>query len=147
MTYDGYPGIVQELMVAILKELKARNNWQPNDTVRVIFHAHRPLKRMDIGKIVFACAREIGAEQDIQMAFVTISHDHPFYILDRAERGEPLKRDSVVMKGVYAPVRGTIARIGRSTRLLAVNSGKLIRELEHPAPFSVINFAPPGLDL
>src|ERR1700676_3367517 len=119
--------MVRESMLSLLRELKSRNNWQPGDTVRVIFHAHRPLRRIDVGKIVFACTREIGAEQDIQMAFVTVSHDHPFYMLDRREKAVPVKRDSDIMKGVRAPVRGTIARIGRATRLLAVNSGKLIK--------------------
>jgi len=60
--------------------------------VRVIFHAHRPLKRIDVRKIVFACTPEIGAEQEIQMAFVSVSHGHPFYILDRREKGVPVKR-------------------------------------------------------
>lgn len=133
-SYAGYADMVQDSMLAILKELKTRNNWRPGDTVRVIFHAHRPLKRIEVAKILFACAREIGTEQDIQMAFVTVSHDHPFFIFDRAERGEPVKRDSDVMKGAYAPARGTVARIGRSTRLLAVNSGKLIKRRNSPLP-------------
>ena len=132
--YAGYPDMVRESMLAVLKELKTRNNWRPGDTVRVIFHAHRPLKRVDVAKIVFACTREIGSEQDIQMAFVTVSHDHPFFILDRGEKGEPIKRDSDIRKGVFAPMRGTIARIGRSTRLLAVNSGKLIKRQNSPLP-------------
>jgi len=132
--YDGYADMVRESMLSILKEVKARNNWQPGDTVRVIFHAHRPLRRVDVGKIVFACTREIGAEQDIQMAFVIVSHDHPFYILDRREKGVPVKRDSDVMKGVHAPARGTIARIGRATRLLAINSGKLVKRANTPLP-------------
>jgi hypothetical protein len=133
-TYDGYADMIRESMLSILRELKTRNNWHPGDTVRVIFHAHRPLKRVDVGKIVFACTREIGAEQDIQMAFVTVSHDHPFYILDRQEKGVPARRDSDVLKGAYAPARGTIARIGRATRLLAVNSGKLIKRRNSPLP-------------
>jgi hypothetical protein len=132
--YDGYPRMVQESMLAILRELKVRNNWQLGDTVRVIFHAHRPLKRVDAGRIVFACAREVGAEQDIQMAFVTVSHDHPFYIIDRKEKGEPVKRNSDIYKGVYAPARGTVAKVGRSTRLVAINSGKLIKRQNTPLP-------------
>ena len=88
--YDGYADMVRSSMLSILKELKARNNWHPGDTVRVIFHAHRPLKRVDVAKILFACTREIGAEQDIQLAFVTVSHEHPFFIMDRSEMGAVL---------------------------------------------------------
>jgi hypothetical protein len=132
--YDGYADMVRESMLDTLKDLKKRNNWQPGDTVRVIFHAHRPLKRVDVAKIVFECTREIGSDQDIQLAFVTVSHDHPFYILDLKENGVAVKRDSDIMKGVCAPVRGTIARIGRATRLLAVNSGRLIKRANSPLP-------------
>lgn len=136
--YEGYPDMIRENMLAILRELKKRNNWQPGDLVRVVFHAHRPLKRVDVGRIVFECAREIGNEQDIQMAFVTISQDHPFYLIDRKEAGIPIKRDSNIMKGVYAPARGSIARVGRLTRLLSVNSGKLIKRPNAPLPIPLL---------
>ncbi len=133
-SYESRADMVRVSMLSILKELKTRNNWRPGDTVRVIFHAHRPLRRVDLGKIAFACTREIGTEQDIQMAFVTVSHEHPFFILDRQEKGLPVRRDGDEMKGVFAPARGTIARVGRSTRLLAVNSGKLIKRANSPLP-------------
>jgi Piwi domain len=132
--YEGYADMVRSSMLSILKELKARNNWHPGDTVRVIFHAHRPLKRIDVAKILFACTREIGSDQDIQLAFVTVSHEHPFFIMDRKEKGVPVRRDSDQLKGAFAPVRGTIAKIGRATRLLAVNSGRLIKRPNSPLP-------------
>lgn len=131
--YDGFADTVRESMLAILREVKVRNNWQIGDTVRVIFHAHRPLKRADIAKIVFECARQVGAEQSLQMAFVTVTHDHPFYILDRAEKGIPIGTTNR-HKGIYAPARGTIARIGRHTRLLAVNAGRLVKRANTPLP-------------
>jgi hypothetical protein len=132
--YDGYPDAIRESMLGILRELKKRNNWRPGDTVRVVFHAHRPLKRVDVANIVFDCTREIGSEQDIQMAFVTISHDHPFVFLDRTERGIPIFKGSDTRKGAFAPARGSIARIGRLTRLLAVNAPKLIKRANAPLP-------------
>lgn len=132
--YDAYPEAVRESMLAILKELKKRNNWRPGDKVRVVFHAHRPLKKVDVARIVFDCTREIGSEQDIQMAFVTISHDHPFIILDKSQKGIAAYKGSETYKGVYAPARGTITRIGRFTRLLAVNAPRLIKRPNSPLP-------------
>jgi hypothetical protein len=38
------------------------------------------------------------------------------------------------MKGVMAPSRGTIARIGRWTRILALNSHRLIKRANSPLP-------------
>lgn len=136
--YNGYPDAIRESMTSILRELKKRNNWRPGDTVRVVFHAHRPLKRVDVANIVFDCTREIGSEQNIQMAFVTISHDHPFVFLDKSERGLPAFRGSNTRKGVFAPPRGAISRVGRLTRLLAVNSPTLIKRTNAPLPVPLL---------
>ena len=132
--YDEYPEVVRTSMLSILRDVKQRNNWQPGDRIRVVFHAHRPLKRVDIARIVFQCTREVGSEQDVQLAFVTVTHDHPFMLLDRNALGVPIKKQGRAMKGVYAPDRGTIAQIGRSSRLLAVNSGNLIKRANAPLP-------------
>lgn len=132
--YDSYPDAIRESMTGILRELKKRNNWRPGDTVRVVFHAHRPLKRVDVASIVFDCTREIGSDQNIQMAFVTVSHDHPFVFLDRSQRGLPAYRGGNARKGVFAPARGAISRVGRLTRLLAVNSPALIKRANTPLP-------------
>ena len=132
--YRDYPEVIRQSMLSVLRDVKKRNNWQPGDVVRVVFHAHRPLKRVDVAKIVFDCTRAIGSEQDIQLAFVTVTHDHPFMLIDRLEKGVFVKRGSELRKGVYAPERGTIATIGRSSRLLAVNSGSLIKRSNTPLP-------------
>jgi hypothetical protein len=81
-TYDGYAAMVRQSMLAIQEDLKTRNNWQPGDTVRVVFHAHKPLKRDEVAEIAFACAKQVGTAQNLQMAFVMISHDHPFFLFN-----------------------------------------------------------------
>ncbi len=135
--YEEHAEAVRESLMGVLQELKRRNNWQPGDTVRVIFHANKPLRRIDIAKVAFDCARAVGGEQHIQMAFVTISHDHPFSLFDRAERGEPVGKTGR-FKGIFAPARGTIARIGPYTRLLCVNAGKLIKRPNSPLPMPLL---------
>ena len=132
--YDDYAEMLRELTLDVLDQLKKRHNWKSGDTVRLVFHAHRPMRRVDVAKILFDCARQVGDEQQIQMAFVTISHDHPFYILDRQEHGIEVKGRDGKRKGELAPKRGTIARIGRFTRLLSVNSGPLIKRPNSPLP-------------
>lgn len=132
--FEDYAEAVRNSIVSILEDVSRRNNWQPGDTIRVIFHAHKPLKRDEVADIAFACARQVGAAQSLQMAFVTVSHDHPFYLFDPTEPGVPAAPNSERKKGVFAPDRGTIARIGRSTRLLAVNSPSLIKRANSPLP-------------
>ena len=132
--YSEYPDVVRSAMLSVLRDIKKRNNWQVGDLIRVVFHAHRPLRRIDIARIVFDCTREVGSEQHVQLAFVTITHDHPFTLFDRNAPGVPVRRRDSAKKGIYAPERGTIAQIGRSTRLLAVNSGRLIKRAQTPLP-------------
>lgn len=132
--YDDYTVMLREAMIGILEDVRKRNNWQPGDTVRVIFHAHKPLRRDEVADIVFTCGQQVGAAQNVQMAFVTVSQDHPFFLFDPKERGIPASRNSDEMKGVMAPARGTITRIGRWTRLLAVNSHTLIKRANSPLP-------------
>lgn len=69
--------------------------------------------------------------------FHTISHEHPFSLIDRAEKGEAVGKTGR-LKGVFAPARGTIARIGPNTRLLCVNAGKLIKRLNSPLPMPLL---------
>lgn len=111
-SYDEYGDLLRDLMVGALREVRARNNWQPGDTVRVIFHAHKPLKRDEVAKIVFECAKEVGDGQNLQLAFVTVSHDHPFFLADHAEKGVPVSWQSDVMKARSHPraalLRGSV---------------------------------------
>lgn len=132
--YSEYPDVVRSSMLSVLKEVKRTKNWKPGDKIRVVFHAHRPLRRIDVASIVFGCMREVGSEQDIELAFVTVTHDHPFFLIDKNDNGVPIRKGSTTRKGVYAPKRGTIARLGRHTRLLSVNAGFLIKRPETPLP-------------
>jgi hypothetical protein len=55
-------------------------------------------------------------------------------MFDPTASGIPVHNGSQLMKGVLAPARGTIARIGRWTRLVAVNSHTLIKRPTSPLP-------------
>jgi hypothetical protein len=131
-TYDEYPDVLRDSTLSILQEIKNQNNWRPGDTIRLVFHAARPLKNVDIAEIIAQCVAQIGSEQNIEFAFLTISHDHPFTILDKSQRGVVVKNS--VRKGIYAPERGTILQLGRYTRLLSTISPRLIKRPSTPLP-------------
>lgn len=131
-TYDEYPDVLRNSTLSILQEIKNENNWRPNDTIRLVFHAARPFKNVDIAEIIAQCVAQVGSEQKIEFAFLTISHDHPFTVLDKSQRGIVVKND--VSKGIYAPERGTILQLGRYTRLLSTSSPRLIKRPSTPLP-------------
>ena len=134
-TYDEYPGVLRNSTLVILQEIKSQNNWRPGDTVRLVFHTARPLKNADIAEIIAQCVAQVGGEQNIEFAFLTISHDHPFTVLDKSQRGI-IKNG--VRKGIYAPERGTILQLGRYTRLLSTNSPRLIKRPTTPLPIPLL---------
>jgi hypothetical protein len=133
--YDDYPKVLEESMAEVLREVKKRNGWQDNDTVRVVFHAHKPLRRIEVAKIIARCVQEVGARQNIQFAFLTVTHDHPFKVLDTAQAGKETRSGT---KGVYAPSRGTIVQLGRYTRLLTTNGVNQIKRETSPLPAPVL---------
>lgn len=96
----------------------------------------RPFQGVNIANIIAECIKEVGSDQNIQFAFLTISHDHPFTILDKSQRGIPANKynPSDPRKGVYAPDRGTIIQLGHYTRLLSTNSPVLIKKYSSPLP-------------
>jgi hypothetical protein len=130
-SYDDYPEMLQTTTAEVLAELKQRNGWRDGDTVRIVFHAHKPFKKVETAQIVERCVREVGAKQNIEFAFLTVSHDHPFKVLDPAQGGKQTKHGP---KGKFAPGRGTIVQLGRYTRLLSTNGPNQIKRATSPLP-------------
>ena len=129
--YEEYAEELEASMLEVLREVKRRNGWQKGDTVRVVFHAHKPLRNVEVAQLVRECIADIGSEQTIQFAFLTVTHDHPFKILDTAQKGQEVNE---VWKGVYAPNRGTVIQLGRYTRLLVTNGLSQIKRASAPLP-------------
>ncbi len=130
-SYDDYPEVLKKTTTDVLAELKSRNGWRDGDTVRIVFHAHKPLKRIEIARIVEECVRHAAKGQTVQFAFLTVSHDHPFKVLDTDQEGV-FKNNAT--KGRYAPARGTVAQLGRYTRLLSTNGPYQIKRATAPLP-------------
>lgn len=133
-SYDDYPEVLRRSMLAVLDEVKRRNRWRPGETVRVVFHATKPLRNVEVAEIVDACVRQVCGEQTVQFAFLTVNTDHAFKLIDPEQPGMPVFYGSDQMKGVMAPERGTLVQLGRSTRLVATNRPRLIKKATTPLP-------------
>ncbi len=131
--YREYPQVLESETISVLNEIKYRNGWRPGDTVRIIFHTYKPLKNIEVEAIAAKCVQAISGEQNIEFAFLTISHDHPFRLFDIDQQG--IKGT----KGIYVPQRGIIMQLGRYTRLLCTTGPELVKRegLPLPAPLLV----------
>ena len=131
--YQDYAETLRASTLQVLREIRERNGWQQGDTVRIVCHSAKPLRKVDVGEIVGDCVKELAGEQTIEFAFVTVGSEHPYKLTDRSQRGLEV-RDSAARKGQYAPERGTIVQIGRYQRLLAVNGPRLVKRAGAPLP-------------
>lgn len=129
--YEDYPQVLRESTVAVLREVKQRNNWLPGQTVRIVFHAFKPLKKVEVADIIASSVKEVGSEQTIEFAFLNISQDHSFTLLDMAQRGITWKNQT---KGVYVPRRGLTVQVGRYTRLVTSTGPQMVKRANLALP-------------
>lgn len=133
-SYQDYPAVLRDSTTKVLEEVKARNGWRPGDTVRIVFHSYKPLKRVEIAQIIAECVHKVGAQQSIEFAFLTVAQAHAFFLLDRQQHGIASKFGKGTPKAVYVPQRGLIVQLGRYTRLLCTNGPELIKRELSPLP-------------
>lgn len=132
--FDEYPHILRKSTTRVLREIKDRNGWRSGDTVRLVFHAPQPFRKVDMARIMVESAAEVGSEQNVEFAFLTVSQRHPFGLLDLSQTGIRSRYGKGRPKGVYVPERGTIVQIGRWARLLATNGPRLVKLEGAPLP-------------
>ena len=130
--YDEYPEALRTSTLQVLREMRDRNGWRDGDTVRLVFHAHRPLKGVHVSNIIADSVAEAGAGLNVQFAFLTVSEQHPFRLLDKDFPGTTNR--SGVTKAVFVPERGIIVEIDDHSRLLCTNGPTLIKRSGLPLP-------------
>lgn len=135
--YDEYPRVLEENTVLVLQELRDRNGWRDGDTVRIVFHAHKPLKKVEIARIVKACVDRVGGGLHVEFAFLSVLHDHPFKIIDPQFQGSKSPWNQEI-KARMVPRRGRVVQLGRFTRLLCVKGPTLIKRPTTPLPSPVL---------
>jgi hypothetical protein len=131
--YAQYPEVLRTTITSLLEDLRERNGWRPGHTVRVVFHARKPLKNVEVAQIVRDCVTKVGQGLNIEFAFLTIETSHSFKLFDSEQQGHE-KRPGQGRKGVFAPARGTIAQLGRYTRLLTTNGPHQLKRPASPLP-------------
>jgi argonaute-like protein implicated in RNA metabolism and viral defense len=130
-SYADYPTVLRDSTRDVIEEIKKRNGWQPDDTVRLIFHAARPPRNVDFARLMSDAVRAVGRKQHVECAFLTVSHDHPFTLFDTSQPG---KETAKGRKGQLAPDRGLIVQTGRYSRLVNTSGVTLVKRAGLPLP-------------
>lgn len=130
-SFEEYPQVLRESVQAVLSEIKQRNGWSPGDTVRIVCHTSIPMGNSHLDRLVADSVATVGADQNVEFAFLTIGDRQPFTMLDPTQRGKEMLGQR---KGVLAPERGTIVQISPTQRLLAITGPALIKRPGAPLP-------------
>lgn len=125
--YEDYPEKLRASTLHVLREEKRKRGWRPGETVRIVFHSYKRLKDVEVAQIVADCVEEVGDEQNVEFAFLTVTREHPYTLLDVHQQGVPAWKGSDKLKAVHLPPRGLIARVKRSERLVATLGEKQTR--------------------
>lgn len=117
--FEDYPDELRRVTLQLLRDQKEERAWKPGNLIRLTFHTSFPVRKIDVNRIVKECVDEVGKEQEIQFAFLTIDKRHPYVLLDRRNGDD---------NPPFVPDRGTVARIsGRQVLISPLGNYSLIR--------------------
>nr|GFA56177.1 hypothetical protein [Tanacetum cinerariifolium] len=116
-------------MLSVKRDL----NWQPRDTVRLIFHAFKEFQYAEADAVKRVMS-ELG-DYNMEYAFVHVAQDHPFLFFDTDKNGT-----GIYNKGAYAPSRGQYVALSWRQTLVSLTGGKELKQASDglPAPVQLI---------
>ncbi|MBV9163879.1 MAG: hypothetical protein JO281_20530 [Pseudonocardiales bacterium] len=129
--YDQYPHELLRALRVCIEDVKERNAWQPQDTIRLVFHVFKPLRDREtraVKELVEGLTKEYAG---VDFAFLHVSDQHPWMMLDRASNGI---RHGRRVKGQFVPERGHAVRISRSELLVSVSGPRDLKLPSQGAP-------------
>lgn len=77
---EEYFATLLDSLRTTMASVKHDLNWQPRDTVRLIFHAFKEFKKAE-AEAVKKVMSELGDYQ-VEFAFVHVAQDHPYLLFD-----------------------------------------------------------------
>ena len=114
-----------------MRSVKHDLNWQPRDTVRLIFHAFKEFKNVEADAVKQVMS-ELG-DYNVEFAFVHVAQDHPYLLFDTS-------KDNGIgyyQKGKFAPDRGQFTQITRRIMLVSLTGGADLKQATDGLPTPV----------
>ncbi|WP_118975916.1 argonaute/piwi family protein [Taibaiella koreensis] len=118
---------------ATMVRVQSAYNWQPHDTVRLIFHAFKTFKNAE-ADVVKQVVSELG-DYNVEFAFVHVAESHPYLIFDVGQYGLGSSK-----KGIFAPDRGKYLQLSEHTSLVSLTGPQELKKSSDglPAPLQLI---------
>lgn len=129
--YEEYAAELLNALRTCIEDVKARNGWQPQDTIRLIFHVFKDLKDAEaqaVKRLVESLTTEYAG---VEFAFLHIIEDHDWMVYDRANPG--VGKGSTP-KGKCVPARGHAVPISKSQMLITTTGPRELKVGTQGAP-------------
>ncbi len=139
--YEKYGSEVVDMLKKSIERVRVDMNWQKGDEVRLIFHSFKPLKDTE-AHAVKAVAESLNDYQ-VDFAFLHIAQEHDTVLFDSQNPGVKYfgggyASGADVMKGEFAPIRGTYLPINRFTSILTLTGAKEVKKSTDGLPYPVL---------
>jgi Piwi domain len=108
-------------------------NWQPRDTVRLIFHAFKTFKDEE-ANVVKTVISELG-DYDVEFSFIHVAESHPYLLFDTNQNGIGFYK-----KGTYTPERGKYLQLSEHVSLVSLTGPQELKQTDDglPSPVQLI---------
>ncbi len=140
VAFEDYGKAVVEMLTSAIDRARRDMNWQKGDEVRLIFHSFKPLKDLE-AEAVKAVADSLKDYQ-VDFAFLHVAQDHDTVLFDSNNPGAKSfaagARGMDVMKGEFAPMRGTYLTLNKSNAILSLTGSKEVKKPTDGLPYPVL---------
>jgi hypothetical protein len=128
--YADYAEALLDSIRAAIESTRKAQNWRPEDSVRLVFHAFKPFRDVEVNTVE-AVVRELG-HKHAEFAFLHLVDDYPLHLFDPANQGEYAPGGG--RKGVFAPARGTKLQLTGSEVLVSFTGPREVKDAAHGMP-------------
>ncbi|GAB4019142.1 Piwi domain-containing protein [Spirosoma koreense] len=128
---EEYFATLLDSLRTTMASVKHDLNWQPRDTVRLIFHAFKEFKKAE-AEAVKKVMSELGDYQ-VEFAFVHVAQDHPYLLFDTNKKNGV----GFYNKGRLAPDRGQYVQLTKRIMLVSLTGGTELKQATDGLPTPV----------
>ena len=141
VAFEDYGKAVVAMLTSAIERARGDMNWQKGDDVRLIFHSFKPLK--DVEADAVKVVAESLKDYQVDFAFLHVAQDHDTVLFDSNNPGAKsfaagMARGVDVMKGEFAPMRGTYLTLNKSNSILSLTGSKEIKKATDGLPYPVL---------
>jgi hypothetical protein len=134
--FADYPAALLDSLRDSVNLVKQRLNWQPRDSVRLVFHAFKPFRSEQIDAVAQVVS-DLG-DYDTEFAFLHVVEDHPFLLFDEARPEGEWDAKTKAKKGHLAPLRGQCLKLGDFERLLVLTGAREVKRPQDGLPSPIL---------